>query len=255
MRKKQEEEGHVNHERWLLTYSDLITLLMIFFVVLYTLSKVDADKFRAVADSLNNAIGGGTPAKIDMAQNSGPSVVPFEKGLETTKPKSDEKADADATSLQGIKKEIDQLVIAYGLEAKVETNIEERGLVVSIRDTLLFSSGSAQVSYDALEILDKLGTILSGLPNYIRVEGHTDNVPIHTSQFPSNWELSTARAVNVLSVLISRNVAAEKLSATGYGEYRPVLPNTSSPNRDKNRRVDLVIMRNAYDITEPNTPQ
>jgi len=251
VRKKHEEEGHVNHERWLLTYADLITLLMIFFIVLYTLSKVDADKFRAVAYSLNAAIGGGTPARLDLKQDSGASIVPLENGLNTKLQDMDKNSEAEAQTIQGIKKKIDDFVKNNGLNAKVQTNIEERGLVVSINETLLFASGSANITDEALTILQKLSTILVKLPNYIKVEGHTDNVPIHTSQFPSNWELSAGRAINVVHVLISQNIPQDKLSAAGYGEYRPVVPNSSDANRSSNRRVDLVLIRSKYDITEP----
>lgn len=257
MRKKKVEAGHNNTERWLLTYSDLITLLMIFFVVLYTLSKVDADKFKAVADSLNAAIGGGTPSKIELQTDGGPSVLPLEKAQEALKqPKSGSESgkEAEVKTIQDIKKQIDKFVASNGLQNRVETTIEERGLVVSIRDTLLFASGSSAVTDDAHQILNTLSSILAGLPNYLRIEGHTDNAPIHTTQFPSNWELSVARAVNVVNVLISQKVAPEKLSASGYGEYRPVAPNTSPANMDKNRRVDMVIVRSVYDVTEPKKP-
>ncbi len=267
MRRKQHEPEKENNERWLLTYSDLITLLMIFFIVMYTLSKVDATKFQAMAESLNAAIGGGTPAKMSMQTQSGQSLIQFNTGgPQTTQPDQLNPAAAAAAAanaaaaaaanaaetrtLQGIKQQIDQFIKASGLQAKVNTSIQQQGLVVRISNTLLFASGSAAISPEAHSILVKLSTILSTLHNYIRVEGNTDNLPINTPQYPSNWELSTARAVNVLEVLAAYGVSPNELSATGYGEYRPIVPNTSDANREENRRVDLVILRNSFDATE-----
>lgn len=252
MRKKHKEEGHTNNERWLLTYSDLITLLMIFFIVMYTLSKVDATKFQALAESLSAAIGGGTPSKVSLQTQSGQSVIALNQGASKQKQNpQDQPNSADSRTIESVKNRIDKFIAQNDIQANVQTDLEERGLVVSIQNTLLFPSGSATITPEAQGILQKLSSMLSTLPNFIRVEGHTDDLPIHTSQFPSNWELSTARAVNVVETLISYGVSPDKLSATGYGQYRPEVPNTSAANRDKNRRVDLVIMRSIYDVTEP----
>lgn len=274
-RKKQEaEQEKENGERWLLTYADLITLLMIFFVVLYSMSKIDADKFRAVADSLNKALGGGTPSKVEIANNPmGPSL--FQTGnpqTNATTPGKTDKPDNTANSeyagqnqsegsgnteqenltIEGIKARLDQFAADNGFEAKLVSSIEERGLVVSIQDTLLFDSGSAVITPRAREILNKISTVLASAPNYIKVEGHTDNLPIHTPQFPSNWELSVLRATNVVQIMATDGgVNPDRLSATGYGEYRPVATNNSEAGRARNRRVDLVILRSKYDLTEP----
>ncbi len=255
MRRKQQEEGHTNQERWLLTYADLITLLMIFFILLYTLSKIDAEKFRQVAESLSVAIGGGAPAKMQIQPDNGSSIIDLKQQQgNAAKDTGKDQADTESKTIQGIKKQIDSYLASNNLTSRVETDIEERGLVVSIRDTLLFSSGSAEVTSEAQSILRKLSGILAPLPNYIKVEGHTDNAPIHNAQFPSNWELSASRAVNVLHILVNQNISPERLSAVGYGEYRPVVPNTSDANMSRNRRVDLVIMRSKYDVTEPQQP-
>lgn len=274
-KKKQEVEPEKdNAERWLLTYSDLITLLMIFFVVLYSMSKIDADKFRAVADSLNKALGGGTPSRVEIANSPmGPSL--FETGSpqsNATAPGQTNNPDNTANSqhagesdseggsnvqqenltIEGIKARLDQFAAANGFEAKLISTIEERGLVVSIQETLLFESGSAVITPRAREILDKISTVLAGTPNYIKVEGHTDNLPIHTPQFPSNWELSVLRATNVVNIMASDGgINPDRLSATGYGEYRPLAANNSEAGRARNRRVDLVILRSKYDLTEP----
>ena len=264
MRKQRESEAEKDkNERWLLTYSDLITLLMIFFVVLYSMSKVDADKFQAIAESLNRALGGGTPAKIDLADHpSGPSL--FETGTpaaETTVPgqgkdpknnaNSQGHSEAETMTIEGIKAKLDQFAKDNGIQAKLISSIEERGLVVSIQETLLFESGSADLDSRAREILGKISTVLAAAPNQIRVEGHTDNVPIHTPQFPSNWELSVIRSTNVLQILQHDGLSPNRLSAAGYGEYRPIAANDSPAGQSKNRRIDLVILRSKYDVTEP----
>lgn len=260
-----------NGERWLLTYSDLITLLMVFFVVLYSMSQIDANKFKAVADSLSKALGGGTPAKMDIATNpSGPSL--FEKGnpqSKATQPGttnnkdntantnsaangSQGNTDTENMTIEGIKSKLDKFAADNGIQAKLVSSIEERGLVISIQDTLLFESGSADVTPRAREILDKVITVLAPTPNYIKIEGHTDNLPINTARFPSNWELSVLRATNVLQIMAGPNkISYDRLSATGYGEYRPVASNDSEAGRAQNRRVDLVILRSKYDLTEP----
>lgn len=279
-RKKEAEVEKENGERWLLTYSDLITLLMIFFIVLYSMSKVDANKFRALADSLNKALGGGVPAKVEISNNpSGPSLfVTGSAQSKATQSGKSENPDNTANSqypsnnetqsqnknngqgnveqenmtIQGIKARLDKFAADNGIQSSLVSSIEERGLVVSIQDTLLFDSGSAVITPRAHQILDKVCSVLAVAPNYIKVEGHTDNLPIHTAQFPSNWELSVLRATNVVQIMASEGgIAADRLSATGYGEYRPIASNSTDEGRAQNRRVDLVILRSKYDMTEP----
>lgn len=275
-RKREHEAEKENGERWLLTYSDLITLLMIFFVVLYSMSKVDAQRFQAVAESLNKALGGGVPAKIEMAKSpEGPSLfqtgtpsskttVPG-KGTDpnnTTQAASDANGenrnsgqgntDAESLSIEGIKAKLDKFAADNGIQSKLLSSIEERGLVVSIQETLLFESGSADINTRAREILRNISTVLAASPNQIKVEGHTDNLPIHTVQFPSNWELSVIRSTNVVQIFQHEGISPNRLSATGYGEYRPIASNETALGQGKNRRIDLIILRSKYDVTEPN---
>lgn len=280
-RKREEEAEKENGERWLLTYSDLITLLMIFFVVLYSMSKVDAQKFQAVAESLSKALGGGTPSKVELSSYpTGPSL--FQTGTPSSKATVPGKgtdpnnttytdpaagtsntknqkpgqgnADADTMSIDSIKAKLDKFAQDNGIQTTLVTSVEERGLVVSIQETLLFDSGSADITAQARAILEKVSTVLAAAPNQIRVEGHTDNLPIHTSQFPSNWELSVIRATNVVQILQNDGISPDRLSASGYGEYRPIASNDTDAGRSKNRRIDLVILRSKYDVTEPSAP-
>ncbi|EGW36513.1 flagellar motor protein MotB [Desulfosporosinus sp. OT] len=275
-RKREHEAEKENGERWLLTYSDLITLLMIFFVVLYSMSKVDAQKFQAVAESLSKALGGGTPSKIELSTSPvGPSL--FQTGTPSAKTTVPGKGkdpnnttytdptmngenknagqgnvDAEKMSIDSIKAKLDKFAVDNGIQTTLVTSIEERGLVVSIQETLLFDSGSAVITPHARAILEKVSTVLAAAPNQIKVEGHTDNLPIHTAQFPSNWELSVIRATNVVQILQSDGITPDRLSATGYGEYRPISPNNTDAGRSKNRRIDLIILRSKYDVTEPS---
>lgn len=264
-RKHAEEAEKENSERWLLTYSDLITLLMIFFVVMYSMSKVDADKFQAVAESLSAALGGGTPAKMEIATSpSGPSFVEsFNTAPKTTEPKDTSaqnqnagagNTDTENMTIEGIKQKLDKFAADNGIQTKLISSIEERGLVISIQDTLLFESGSADITPKAREVLEKIINVLAAAPNYIKVEGHTDNLPINTARFPSNWELSVLRATNVVHIMQGK-IATDRLSATGYGEYRPIAKNDTEAGRNLNRRVDLVILRSKFDATEPGQQQ
>ncbi|MFZ3371454.1 MAG: OmpA family protein, partial [Desulfitobacteriaceae bacterium] len=246
----------------LLTYSDLITLLMIFFIVLYSMSNIDAQKFRAMADSLNKAMGGGTPAKMEISTDlTGPAVIPQyanKPQTDTADTTPDNKtssgnATQESLTIEQIKQNLDKYAKDNGVQTTLVSSIEERGLVVSIKDTLLFDSGSSVVTPKAHEILNKISKVLSVAVNYIKVEGHTDNVPINTAHFPSNWDLSVIRATNVLQIMAGEGgISPDRLSATGYGEYRPLSSNSDEAGRAKNRRVDLVILRTKYDVTEPS---
>lgn len=272
-RKREHEAEKENGERWLLTYADLITLLMIFFVVLYSMSKVDAQRFAAVAESLNKALGGGTPAKIELSTSPvGPSLfttgTPSSKttapgngtdpnNTAYTKPNASANdgkgnGDTEKMSIDAIKAKLDKFAADNGIQTTLVTTIEERGLVVSIQETLLFESGSADITARARDILEKITTVLAVAPNQIKVEGHTDNLPINTAKFPSNWELSVIRSTNVVHILQQYGITPNRLSAAGYGEFRPISFNDTDAGRGKNRRIDLIILRTRYDLTEPS---
>ncbi|PHO06843.1 chemotaxis protein MotB [Thermoanaerobacterium thermosaccharolyticum] len=232
------DEKKVNNERWLLTYSDMITLLMIFFIVLYTISTVNSQKFQQIAASLGKTFDG---TNYVVGQYSGNSIL---NSIKTTNNTNTDNA---------IESQLDKLIKQNNLQNMVTYKIDERGFVISLNDTLLFDTGSADVKPDQKATLIKIGNILKAMPNYIRVEGHTDNVPINNSQFHSNWELSVIRATNVVEILVNDvKIDPAKISAVGYGEYRPIVPNDSDKNRQLNRRVDIVIMNSDYNKWEPN---
>ncbi len=223
----------------MLTYSDLVTLLMIFFIMMYVISNVNTQKFQALARVLGSAFGSSN------ILNSGDAILP--ETVSNSGPVS-----SDASQLALLKKQIEEQVAAAGFGGKVTVSLEERGLVVSIQDTILFISGSASLTPEAGSIITKIGITLKPLPNFVRIEGHTDNVPIHNQQFPSNWELSVARATDVVQELITQcGISPSRLSATGYGEYRPLAANDTDEHRQINRRVDILILSGTFNPVEP----
>lgn len=236
-KKKAKPAEKENAERWLLTYADLITLLLVLFIVLYSMAAVDQKKFEGMAQSLAVVFGGvGRNGVLDGGRSVMPGTMPFKERL----------------NMQNTEERVKRLIATMGLKGKVSTTYEERGLVISIKDSVLFLSGSAELTPNAEEIVKGVGVILAKMPNSIRVEGHTDNDRIHTDRFFSNWELSTSRATNVLQYLILHTgIVPERMSAAGYGEYKPKVPNTSEENKVQNRRVDIVLLTSEAAKYEP----
>lgn len=254
MRYEDHEETE-NVERWLISYADFITLLMVFFVVLYSMSQVDASKYEVLAQSLNIALAGGTgildftnPGVISLDQSGSsekPILKPTPAGADPNSKQSEMK------NMEDIKKRLETYFAEYGLSESVSMNIDERGLVISLNDTILFDPGKAIIKTGSLGELITVGQALNNMDNYIRVEGHTDNVPISNAQFPSNWELSAARATTVVRIFIDNaNTPPEKLSAVGYGEYKPVADNATPEGRSKNRRVDIILLYSVFNDLE-----
>lgn len=242
---KHQEEEHENLERWLITYSDLITLLLIFFIVMYTMAKIDAGKYNALKQSLAGAFANGSEfINVGTTGILDEYAPPSGTGGNGT--------GSEQVKIDSLEEKLQELVKKYNLQDYIKVFQEERGLDIEIRNELtnivLFESGSAELNPEAVEIISKIGLLLRDLPNnYVRVEGHTDNVPIHNERFNSNWELSASRAINVVKLLINRSgLDPTKLSAVGYGEYKPVADNNTIEGRAKNRRVNIVIIRSKY---------
>jgi chemotaxis protein MotB len=235
MSKHKQEEEHDNTERWLLTYSDLITLMMAFFVILFAMASVDASKFKNLSQSLAMAFGtGGTSGGSNMISDY--SGTGFKNMVSLSE-------DDELTSLV---KRIQDYAQKNGMSQKIHAAVSDRGLVINLADSVLFDSGKAVLDHPAMEILDKMGEFLFSSTKMIRVEGHTDNIPIHSGRYLSNWQLSTDRATNVIMYWISkRPQVADCLSAGGYGEFRPIASNATPEGRALNRRVDIVVLRSA----------
>jgi len=267
--RRKRHKAHANHERWLVSYADFITLLFAFFVVLYASSQADKKKAAQVAASIKGAFQqmgvftGSSPQELGIPGS--PGVVHPDMTDTPLKVVKVAGADDNAHATGGYGVDVDELrrelETALGDEIRkheVQMRMTPEGLVVSLREVGFFNSGEADLLEDGQSTLARIATILGGRGFEIRVEGHTDNIPIHTAQFKSNWELSTARATQVVSLLIEKYSFDPLLvSAAGYSEYRPVNTNDTPQGRAANRRVDLVVVgrpedKNKVATTETN---
>lgn len=249
----EEEHEKENSERWLLTYADLITLLMAFFMVLYAMSQVDLQKLKKLGGSLSAALN--TAARSGETIGSGTGKV-FGTGTGGIGPPKVEVKQLDLEKVdpefRSMAAELEQYRIAEKLGTMARLTFDERGMIIELDNSLLFPAGQAGLTPEARRILDQLAAILKDSPNYLRVEGHTDDTPIHTDRYPSNWQLSTDRAANVVQYWVETcGMPAERLSAAGYSKYRPVAPNDTPAHRALNRRVEVVILRSSLARYEP----
>jgi chemotaxis protein MotB len=274
-RRKSNHEEEGNSERWLVSYADFITLLFAFFTTLYAISTVDAQKMGHLVMSMRASFENGIldQGNRTLALSQGTGGVESSSGIiqnHITKGGSDskDKVLSDIESLKDsakrsvisgdmamgrLKRGVETLLAKDVRKGRVYTRLEARGLVVSLGENGIFDSGSDEIKPEGKTLLDTLATSLVSLGNYIRVEGHTDNVPICNLRFPSNWELSTARATAVIQQLIAKfGMQPELISAAGYAEYRPCAPNDTEEGRARNRRVDIIVLNPAAAGVEPN---
>ncbi len=230
------------HERWLLTYADMITLLMAFFIMMYSMSVLNREKFAKAAAGLRAQFG---PQKWRFSSGAGAGAADAPSRAITQRKRAVE----PQMTLESVQQQLEDYIKANELEMVVMTEQETRGLVISmVSDNLLFDKGKAELRLQALELLDQIAGLLEQIPNPVSVEGHTCDIPISTSRFPSNWELSAARACSVIRYLIDEHgIAPRRLSAAGFADTRPVVPNTSPEARARNRRVDIVILATVKD--------
>jgi chemotaxis protein MotB len=284
MAKKHKHEDHQNHEAWAIPYGDLVTLLLAFFVVMYAISSVNEGKFRVLSDSLQAAFRG-APKTLDPVQvgeksrGSGADIavsivqqaniegqprqmleaisVGQEKSRGLGPSRDDGIGDGRNKVEVEVPAELSKLAdeveksLALLVDAQLVTvRRHSYWIEVEIRADILFPSGVATISPSAVPALQALAKALAPYPNPVRVEGHTDNVPIKTVAFPSNWELSSARAATVVHLLSNGGVAAKRLSVIGLGEWHPIKPNNTVDGRNSNRRVLLVILSSAEDSPE-----
>lgn len=266
MSRKHEHEDHVNHEAWAIPYGDLVTLLLAFFVVMYAVSSMNEGKYRVASDSLSAAFAG-TPRTMEPVPIGDKAAKA--KGDDTVsgvKPKQaiqfPDKAEA---ATQAKRVENDELQAQLGqmtddLQNAMQVLIDqdmirvERApswVEVEIKTDILFPSGSAEIGTAAVTILERLAGILAERPYPIRIEGHTDNRPIKTAQFPSNWELSGARAARIVRLFEERGIAPTRMVVAGMGENQPLAGNDSVEGRNRNRRVAVVILGAPPAATDP----
>lgn len=264
MARRKKHEDHLNHEAWSIPYADLMTLLLAFFVVMYAISSINVDKYRIVAASLKIALGGGAnatrPIQSRDAQSANsildrPSpiqaVIPTLADPTMLASVASQNRDfpLDAASLGQSSKQLGTIAdnLAKSLSPLIDQKliaIHRTGLwlEVEINSDILFDTGEATLDASAQATLDKLADVLVNVPNSIRVEGYTDNRPISTLRFPSNWELSAARAASVVHLFAAKGIAPDRLAMIGYGEYKPHQSNATEAGRNANRRVVLIIM-------------
>ncbi|MGY6499366.1 MAG: OmpA/MotB family protein [Acidimicrobiales bacterium] len=260
------EEEHENHEAWVIPYADMITLLMGLFIVMWSIGNADLAKLQAVQGSFSGALGissgggaldggdgvldaGGRPSfDLQAVMVEYPMLTPERLG-EAVQALDREEAEEVARELENeqlaeVERRISDHAEITGVSDAVQFRREDRGLVVSIvSDQVLFVPGSAELRPEGREILDGLADALRELPNQVAIEGHTDDVPISTARFPSNWELSTARSTSVLQYFVQRyDFPPQRLTAAGYAEQRPVASNDTAAGRAQNRRVDIAVL-------------
>ncbi|MCL2459295.1 MAG: OmpA family protein [Desulfobulbus sp.] len=251
MARKKAPEKPPNHERWLVSYGDFITLLFAVFVTLYAMSQTDKKKVDQVAASYRTAFGvttgttSGRPQIMNKADMMPIPSVRMQRNIEKQKPKNDTTIKTQATrkDFKEMLVTLEKFLVEKDAQDKMQVELTKRGLVISMKEAGFFDSGSATLKPSSYELLAKMAETLAPYNNEISFEGHTDNIPMRSAVFPSNWELSTGRATSLARYFMDRHgVNPEKISITGYGEYRPVADNSTEEGRKQNRRVDLVLL-------------
>lgn len=241
-RRRQEEE-HENHERWLVSYADFITLLFAFFVVMYALSSINEGKYRIMSDSISSAfrsIPGGS-AGAQVAANTSPLSVAIPTKRLPPSVRADAAQLAKRDRLKNMAKDLNKALAPLVAEGKVTVTEGALGVTVDINASVLFAPGDSRLDLGAVRALAAVAQILAPTDFPIIVEGHTDNTPINTVQFPSNWELSGMRASSVVRLFVESGVDGRRLTATGYADQRPLADNATADGRQRNRRVAITI--------------
>lgn len=255
-RKKRIDKGS---PKWMVTYADLVTLILVFFILLFSMSQIDLVKFEAVAESFRNR----------MIFDTFPSTLEMDNPTENAEPRTEDEGSEDTKNnlsesetevidtneqtnseiienqdtLDELLAEIQSFLNENDLQNTITANRTDQGVVLILQERVLFDSAEAEIKSTGEPFLEKVGILLENLPNNVRVEGHTDNRPISTLQYPSNWELSGARASSVIrNIIASSGLEESRFMAVGYGDTRPIVENDSEENWSRNRRVEMVIL-------------
>ena len=233
-RGSQQNQDEISTGGWEVIYSGFVLILLCFFIMLCSFSSMEEAKVMSFVKSFNDAVSI-LPGGLDF--ESGEYVLPHLPDIVDKK-----------NELANIFEDLRKLTGDFGLEGDVNLFFSGKGLVMRLSDTLMFNLGAAEILPEAIPLLKKIAFIISRTSYAVCIEGHTDNLPIHTSKFPSNWELSTARAVNVLRYFTEKEkVPMQRLSAVGFGEFQPIIANDKPEHRAKNRRVEIVFVREKHD--------
>ena len=267
MARSKKPAAHENHERWLVSYADFITLLFAFFVVMFASSQGDKSKAKQVSDSVKEALeNGGVPSAVRELwggtvddKGKGNALMRGPGGTKKAETEPDAKPEIPPVSaellpsMEYLSGELKDEIKT----GKIQMRLETRGLVISLREAAFFSSGDDAITAESLPSIEKMANVLQGLPNPVRLEGHTDSVPIHNSRFRSNWELSAARSIAMLEVLSKRfGISAGRFAVAGYADTIPVDSNDTDEGRAHNRRVDIVVVNRNMLVLDsgPKTP-
>ncbi|GAB3792051.1 flagellar motor protein MotS [Virgibacillus kimchii] len=246
--KKRKKSGA---PKWMVTYSDMVTLILVFFILLFSMSQIDLVKFEAISESFQNrmildfypsAVPAEYPTEHTSIEERGRDTNEFETPTQL-RDNTDRDEREEIDSLTSLMEEVESYLEKNELHQVISANRTERGVVLVLQESILFESAEAEILDTGKPFLSKIGSLLHDLPNSVKVEGHTDSRPISNYRYPSNWELSGARASSVIRYLIEENEFDEsRFSAAGYADTRPAVPNDSPQNWSQNRRVEIVIM-------------
>ena len=236
MPRKRRKPDDINPNAWMDTYADTITLLLTFFILLYSFSTTDNEKLRLIAAALKGQVNG-VPMKLEDVPDITDQDI--EQGI------------GEKSPYQILLEDIQEIIDRNGLTETVKIREEDAGVVLQLSESILFDLGKSDLKADSTPILEVISGLIPSIENEIMVQGHTDNIPISSGTYESNWELSTSRAVNVVKYFIeTKGFDPTRFSATGYGEYRPLVDNTTEENRAINRRVDILIVQQKENVEE-----
>ena len=246
-KKAPEEEEEDEHEcpqgapSWVMTFADLVTLLMVFFILLFAMGSIEEEKWKQMKSSLKDALGQENIPEAGIRE--GLDVIKEKVLDETTIHAVDEVGAMVAKEVEEIASEVEEFVFKNKLAGKGEVSSDERGAIITLSDTVMFPPGKSRMTYTGDEIIKQVFDILKQFSYQVKIEGHTDNVPMNTAQYPSNWELSAARAAEVARKLVKAGFNPTNLSIEAFAQYRPKVPNDSRQGRATNRRIEIVYQR------------
>ncbi|GJL79968.1 MAG: chemotaxis protein MotB [Nitrospinaceae bacterium] len=237
---EEEEEEGGGAPAWVMTFADLVTLLMVFFILLFAMGSIEDEKWRLIKESLKSALG--TDVLPEAGTRQGLDVISMNINEESINA-IDEVGAMVAKEIEEIASEVEEFVYKNKLSGQVEVSSDERGAVITISDVVLFPPGQARISPKGTKVIHQVFDLLNQFHYDVKIEGHTDDTPIRTARFPSNWELSASRAADVARLFVESGFSPENLSIEGLAEFRPKLPNINAKNRAANRRIEIVYQR------------
>lgn len=237
---EEEEESAGGAPAWVVTFADLVTLLMVFFILLFAMGSIEDEKWRMIKASLKSALG--TDVLPEAGTREGLDVIAMKLDEQSINA-VDEVGAMVAKEIEEIASEVEEFVYKNKLAGQVEVSSDERGAIITISDIVLFPPGKARMSREGARVINQVFDLLKQFNYDVKIEGHTDDTPIRTKRFPSNWELSASRAADVARMFVESGFPAESLSIEGLAQFRPKLPNSNAMNRATNRRIEIVYQR------------